>query len=102
MQIRRDPVTVIGDETRKCHWPRGREDAGSRTIREPGDLPGMLKPSIRSSREEPEMSERDYTFSADTYPAHIEVCGICGRRVHRLPPDQTRLYFIIWGWQYQG
>jgi len=48
------------------------------------------------------MSERDYTFSADTYPAHIEVCGICGRRVHRLPPDQTRLYFIIWGWQYQG
>jgi len=37
---RRDPVTVIGDETRKCHWPRGWEGAGSRTIREPGDLPG--------------------------------------------------------------
>src|SRR5437867_495929 len=40
VRSRRDPVTVIGDETRTCHWPRGREDAGSRTIREPGDLPG--------------------------------------------------------------
>jgi len=39
VRIRRDPVTVIGDETRESHWPRGREGAGSRTIREPGDLP---------------------------------------------------------------
>src|SRR5437762_9457276 len=39
VRIRPDPVTVIGDETRESHWPRGREGAGSRTIREPGDLP---------------------------------------------------------------
>src|SRR5262245_41514260 len=37
---RRDPVTVIGDETRTGHWPIGWEGAGSRVIREPGDLPG--------------------------------------------------------------
>src|SRR6266513_2150979 len=40
VESRRDPVTVIGDETRERHWPSGREGAGSRTIREPGDLPG--------------------------------------------------------------
>ena len=38
------------------------------------------------------MAELDYNFGADTFPAHIELCGICGRRVHRLPPNQTRLY----------
>src|SRR5213080_5438471 len=53
VRIRRDPVTVIGDETRESHWPRGREGAGSRTIREPGDLPGRA-PVHRSSREDPE------------------------------------------------
>src|SRR5215470_8710504 len=42
VRIRRDPVTVIGDETRDGHWPRGWEGAGSRTIREPGDLPGRV------------------------------------------------------------
>src|SRR5262245_55870218 len=47
---RRDPVTVIGDETRRSHWPRGWEDAGSRTIREPGDLPGCERPLHQSSR----------------------------------------------------
>src|SRR5258708_24618047 len=39
VRIRRDPVTVIGDEARESDWPRSREGAGSRTIREPGDLP---------------------------------------------------------------
>src|SRR3989475_10087661 len=45
VRIRRDPVTVIGDETRESHWPCGREGAGRRTIREPGDLPGRAPPS---------------------------------------------------------
>ena len=49
VRIRRDPVTVIGDETRGGHWSEGREGAGSRTIREPGDLPG--RSPHRSSRE---------------------------------------------------
>jgi hypothetical protein len=31
------------------------------------------------------MAEFDHNFGADTFPAHIELCGICGRRVHRLP-----------------
>ena len=45
VRIRRDPVTVIGDETRERHWPlEGWEGAGSRTIREPGDLPGRASP----------------------------------------------------------
>ena len=39
---RRDPVTVIGDETRRPSplARRAGKGAGSRTIREPGDLPG--------------------------------------------------------------
>src|SRR3989441_12946092 len=45
VRIRRDPVTVIGDETRESHWRESREGAGSRTIREPGDLPGRVPPS---------------------------------------------------------
>ncbi len=52
VRIRRDPVTVTGDETRECHWPEGREGAGSRTIRKPGDLPGRVTID-RSSREDP-------------------------------------------------
>ncbi len=51
----------------------------------------MLSTSTRSSREEPEMSERDYNLT-DKFPEQIELCGVCGRRVHRMPPDQTRLY----------
>src|SRR5690242_20999106 len=42
VRIRRDPVTVFGDETRRSHWPKGWEGAGSRTIREPGDLPARV------------------------------------------------------------
>jgi ribosomal protein S27AE len=38
------------------------------------------------------MSESDYNLGADKFPEHIELCGVCGRRVHRMPPDQTRLY----------
>src|SRR6266852_8223497 len=55
VRIRRDPVTVIGNETRDRplirHEP-DREGAGSRTIREPGDLPDTATP-YRSSREDP-------------------------------------------------
>ena len=43
VRIRRDPVTVTGDETRVkplAQQAAGREGAGSRTIRKPGDLPG--------------------------------------------------------------
>jgi hypothetical protein len=42
VRIRRDPVTVTGDETRMkplAQQVAGREGAGSRTIRKPGDLP---------------------------------------------------------------
>ena len=48
MRIRRDPVTVIGDETRDrplAPAEPDREGAGSRTIREPGDLPGRRHPT---------------------------------------------------------
>jgi hypothetical protein len=38
------------------------------------------------------MSERDYNLGAQKFPEQIELCGVCGRRVHRLPPDETRLY----------
>ena len=39
VKIRSGPAAVIGDETRERHWPTGREGPGSRTIREPEDLP---------------------------------------------------------------
>ncbi len=45
VRIRRDPVTVIGDETHGQPLVRvrpDREGVGSRTIRKPGDLPGRL------------------------------------------------------------
>ena len=38
------------------------------------------------------MAERDYNLGTEKFPDQIELCGICGRRVHRMPPDQTRLY----------
>lgn len=38
------------------------------------------------------MSERDYNLGAQKFPEQIELCGVCGRRVHRLPPDETRLH----------
>ena len=38
------------------------------------------------------MSERDNNLGTDEFPEQIELCGVCGRRVHRMPPDQTRLY----------
>jgi ribosomal protein S27AE len=38
------------------------------------------------------MAERDYYLGTEKFPARIELCGVCGRRVHRMPPDQTRLY----------
>ena len=38
------------------------------------------------------MAERDYNLGMDKFPEQIELCGVCGRRVHRMPPDQTRLY----------
>jgi hypothetical protein len=38
------------------------------------------------------MSERDYNLGPQKFPEQIELCGVCGRRVHRLPPDETRLY----------
>jgi hypothetical protein len=38
------------------------------------------------------MSERDCNLGAQKFPEEIELCGVCGRRVHRLPPDETRLY----------
>ncbi len=56
MRIRRDPVTVIGDETHDQPLARispSREGVGSRTIREPGDLPARRHAQDRSSREDP-------------------------------------------------
>jgi hypothetical protein len=38
------------------------------------------------------MSETDYNLGAQKFPEQIELCGMCGRRVHRMPPDETRLY----------
>jgi ribosomal protein S27AE len=38
------------------------------------------------------MSERDYNLGTDKFPEQIELCGVCGRRVHRMPPDRSRLY----------
>jgi ribosomal protein S27AE len=38
------------------------------------------------------MAERDYYLGTEKFPDQIELCGVCGRRVHRMPPDQTRLY----------
>ena len=38
------------------------------------------------------MSERDYNLGAQKFPEQIELCGMCGRRVHRLSPDETRLF----------
>src|SRR5712691_2050865 len=55
VRIRRDPVTVTGDETRVkplASQATGREGAGSRTIRKPGDLLGRAT-LHRSSREDP-------------------------------------------------
>ena len=36
--------------------------------------------------------ESDYILGAGKFPEHIELCGVCGRRIHRMPPDQSRLY----------
>src|SRR5437879_2489327 len=47
------PSLQSGTRPAESHWPRGREGAGSRTIREPGDLSGRA-PAHRSSREDPE------------------------------------------------
>ena len=38
------------------------------------------------------MAERDYNLGTEKFPQQIELCGVCGRRVHRIPPDQSRLY----------
>jgi ribosomal protein S27AE len=38
------------------------------------------------------MAERDYNLGTDKFPQQIELCGVCGRRVHRMPPDHSRLY----------
>jgi ribosomal protein S27AE len=38
------------------------------------------------------MAERDYNLGSQKFPEQIELCGMCGRRVHRMPPDETRLY----------
>jgi hypothetical protein len=38
------------------------------------------------------MPESDYILGAQKFPDQIELCGMCGRRVHRMPPDETRLY----------
>ena len=37
------------------------------------------------------MAERDYYLGTNKFPDQIELCGMCGRRVHRMPPDQSRL-----------
>src|SRR2546427_12427819 len=47
------PSLESGTKPAESDWPRGREGAGSRTIREPGDLSGRA-PAHRSSREDPE------------------------------------------------
>ncbi len=38
------------------------------------------------------MSERDYNLGVEKFPEQIELCGVCGRRLHRMPPDASRLY----------
>jgi hypothetical protein len=38
------------------------------------------------------MAERDYNLGTEKFPQQIELCGVCGRRVHRMPPDHIRLY----------
>ena len=38
------------------------------------------------------MAERDYNLGIEKFPEQIELCGVCGRRVHRMPPEATRLY----------
>jgi hypothetical protein len=34
------------------------------------------------------MSERDYNLGAQKFPEQIELCGVCGRRVHRCRPTR--------------
>jgi len=38
------------------------------------------------------MAERDYNLGPEKFPQMIELCGMCGRRLHRMPPDQSRPY----------
>jgi hypothetical protein len=38
------------------------------------------------------MTEHDYNLGQDKFPPRIELCSIRGRRLHRMPPDQTRIY----------
>ena len=38
------------------------------------------------------MADRDYILGVEKFPEQIELCGVCGRRVHRMPPDATRRY----------
>jgi homoserine O-acetyltransferase len=86
--LNREISTFLALVTDATSW----EGAGSRTIRKPGDLPGRHSSLNRSSREDPDMAERDYNLGPDKFPQQIELCGICGRRIHRMPPDQSRLY----------
>jgi ribosomal protein L37E len=43
------------------------------------------------------MSERDYNLGVEKSPEQIELCGVCGRRLHRMPPDASRLYCATCG-----
>ena len=38
------------------------------------------------------MSDLHHNLGAQKFPEQIELCGVCGRGVHRLPPDESRLY----------
>jgi ribosomal protein S27AE len=38
------------------------------------------------------MAETDYNLGLEKFPAQIELCGVCGRRIHRMPPENSRLY----------
>jgi ribosomal protein S27AE len=38
------------------------------------------------------VAEREYNLGVEKFPEQIELCGVCGRRVHRMPPDASRLY----------
>ena len=83
VRIRRDPVTVTGDETRECHWPEGREGAGSRTIRKPGDLPGRATID-RSSREDPgEMVSLLTTSRTPSLTARVQHAAAFRTRMRR-------------------
>jgi hypothetical protein len=86
VRIRRDPVTVTGDETRVkplAQQAAGREGAGSRTIRKPGDLPGRATID-RSSREEPgELVSFLATSRIANLPARVRPAATFRTRMRR-------------------